>query len=202
MGFKKIVCATNKNLRVEVTAGKFREDLFHRVSGLTIHLEPLGQRPEDLRLLVKHFLETDPELKPRGPFSESEVCDWVGKYEIIKHYQHQHKGKARAVVEGGRVRTGIPYDLPPEGNIRELREHVRQAVLEGTLQPRRRNYPVQDPYGSLVHTKAQIEPHDWEIAFSVCRFQNRAGRLKGKDAAKILGISESTLSKKRRRLGL
>ena len=53
----RIVAATNANLEVKTRDGSFREDLFYRLNVFPIHLPPLRERPEDITLLVRHFLE-------------------------------------------------------------------------------------------------------------------------------------------------
>jgi len=53
----KIIAATNRNLRESVKNGSFREDLFHRINKVTIHLPPLREKPEDIPLLVRYFLD-------------------------------------------------------------------------------------------------------------------------------------------------
>jgi DNA-binding NtrC family response regulator len=52
----QVVAATNSDLRAEVKAGKFREDLYFRLKGFEIKIPPLRERPEDIPLLVDHFL--------------------------------------------------------------------------------------------------------------------------------------------------
>ncbi len=53
----RVVAASNKDLQEEISKGNFREDLYHRLSVIIIHVPPLCQRKEDIPLLVKHFLK-------------------------------------------------------------------------------------------------------------------------------------------------
>jgi len=52
----RIICATNRNLEVGIQERSFRDDLFYRLNEITLFLPPLSQRPEDIPLLVNHFL--------------------------------------------------------------------------------------------------------------------------------------------------
>jgi DNA-binding NtrC family response regulator len=53
----RIIAATNRNLRQEVLAGRFREDLFYRLGSIEIRVPGLNERPEDLPVLIQHFLK-------------------------------------------------------------------------------------------------------------------------------------------------
>jgi two-component system response regulator PilR (NtrC family) len=53
----RIIAATNSNLEQEIAQGRFRKDLFYRISVIPIHLPPLRERPEDIPLLANHFLQ-------------------------------------------------------------------------------------------------------------------------------------------------
>jgi len=52
----KIIAATNRDLKENVKSGKFRQDLYHRLNRVEIHLPPLRERPEDISLLIRHLL--------------------------------------------------------------------------------------------------------------------------------------------------
>jgi two-component system response regulator GlrR len=54
--FARVVAASNRDLRAEVTAGRFREDLFYRLNSYPVHIEPLRRRPEDIPPIVAHHV--------------------------------------------------------------------------------------------------------------------------------------------------
>ncbi len=63
----RVVAATNKNLTEEIRKGAFREDLYHRISVIVIHVPPLIERIEDIPLLVSHFIEQISEESGKPP---------------------------------------------------------------------------------------------------------------------------------------
>ncbi|MBX2810860.1 MAG: sigma 54-interacting transcriptional regulator [Myxococcales bacterium] len=62
----RIVAATHRNLVNSIAAGRFRQDLFHRLYVLIVEIPPLRERPEDVRALIRHFLQLDTTIPPRA----------------------------------------------------------------------------------------------------------------------------------------
>src|SRR6516164_2565917 len=70
----RVLAATNRNLKNEVEAGRFREDLFYRLNIMEIHIPPLCERPEDIPLLIDHLIKKhNPELKKNFQGMDEEV---------------------------------------------------------------------------------------------------------------------------------
>jgi DNA-binding NtrC family response regulator len=63
----RVVSATNKNIKAEMQAGKFREDLYYRINGVTLKLPPLRERRDDIRLLARHFVDRFAPRKKLSP---------------------------------------------------------------------------------------------------------------------------------------
>jgi two-component system nitrogen regulation response regulator GlnG len=86
----RVIAATHRNLRAEVAAGKFREDLYYRLEGVPIHVPPLRERLEDLPLLVDHFLaQTDPQATtrslPPGALEMFRAHRWPGNVRELRN---------------------------------------------------------------------------------------------------------------------
>lgn len=101
----RVIAATNKNLKEEIAANRFREDLYHRLSVILIEVPPLNDRKEDLPLLVDHFLT------------------------LIANDQ----GKAKLEISTEALDRLKEYDF--SGNIRELRNIVERLTIlcSGTI---------------------------------------------------------------------
>lgn len=95
----RVIAATNKNLRKEIDAGNFREDLFHRLNVIPIHVPSLAERTDDIPLLVEHFT--------------AQICEEQGI--APKHF-------APEAIELLKQHTWL-------GNIRELRNVVERLII-------------------------------------------------------------------------
>ncbi|HYW11536.1 MAG TPA: sigma-54 dependent transcriptional regulator [Longimicrobium sp.] len=145
----RILAATNKDLRAEVTAGKFREDLFFRLHVIPLHLAPLRERPGDVPLLVEHFLRRNQRrhgLKPPrlGPPAMEALSrhSWPGNIRelanILERIGILHAGAEVGAAEIRAVLAGngpLPVEAPAyrEDDDRSLTdrldEYERQLLL-------------------------------------------------------------------------
>jgi len=87
----RVVAATNRDLRAEVNDGRFRLDLYYRLAVVTLRIPPLRERPEDLELLVKHFLSElghsgdIHELIPADVLAQLRAHHWPGNVRELKN---------------------------------------------------------------------------------------------------------------------
>jgi len=88
----RVVAATNKDLRKEIAEGRFREDLYHRLAVILIHVPSLNERREDIPMLAEHFLTMvcAEHGVPRKSFSEDALdalknTDWSGNIRELRN---------------------------------------------------------------------------------------------------------------------
>jgi two-component system response regulator AtoC len=110
----RVVAATHRDLREEVRAGRFREDLFYRLNVFAVSLPPLRERPEDVPLLAVHFLEKHARalrrtLRGFAPAALARLAAhaWPGNVRELENVVE----RAVAVAGGELVE---PDDLPPD----------------------------------------------------------------------------------------
>ena len=99
----RIIAATNRNLEDEVKAGRFRQDLFYRLSVVRLHLPSLRERADDIPLLLQHFLDNG-------------------------SYNRKPGGAGPKVRRVSREATTVLQNYPWPGNVRELVNVVERAV--------------------------------------------------------------------------
>jgi DNA-binding NtrC family response regulator len=88
----RVIAATNKNLTDEIAKGTFREDLYHRLSVIVIHVPTLAERADDIPLLVNHFIKRicaesgkpEPKVEPAA-FDELKKLPWTGNIRELRN---------------------------------------------------------------------------------------------------------------------
>ncbi|MFZ5593203.1 MAG: PEP-CTERM-box response regulator transcription factor [Pseudomonadota bacterium] len=138
----RVICATHQDIPALVKAGRFREDLYYRISELTIHIPPLRERDGDIPLLARAFLDKFSEQHhkpPRGLSKEAmsaiEVYHWPGN---IREMENRIK---RAVImsEGFQITAeDLELALTPRReevplNLRQVRDNAERQALERAL---------------------------------------------------------------------
>ena len=168
----RVIAATNADLRAEVAAGRFREDLLFRLNTIEIRLPPLRERREDILPLAQYFLKRHAARygKDRGGFSASALQE------------------LRA------------YDWP--GNVRELDHTVERAVLLARMpQVQAEDLALTTPAGrspAAVLSDTSLETLEREaIRQALARHDGNVSL-----AAKALGLSRSALYRRLQRYGL
>jgi len=188
----RIVAATNQNLEQRVADGKFREDLFHRLNVIRIHLPPLRNRSEDIPALARYFLdrtaeELDVEPKQLDKRTEEYLCrlSWHGNVRELENTCRW----LTVMAPGKSIKL---EDLPPE--LRETKERTN-AQWQGTLKT--------DIEQRLARGDSNIF-HDLNIEFERILIQETLKHTGGRkqDAAKRLGWGRNTLTRKLKELNL
>ncbi len=172
----RVISATNKDLRAEVAAGRFREDLLYRINVITLVVPSLRERTEDIAPLVNHFLARKSSTRTLKTITPEalrlmEAHDWPGNVRELEH-----------VVEGAILMSTGPTveasDLPPA-------LHRKSGKMS----------PLPVPGGDQVLTLDQVECIHIKRALEEFGF-NRA------KTAEALGISKKTLYLKIKQFGI
>jgi len=189
----RIIAATHQDLEVRVREGRFREDLFHRLNVIRIHIPALRRRREDIPRLARHFLRTaatelEVESKLLLPEAEALLCelDWPGNVR-----QLENTCRWLTVMASGReIHVD---DLPPE-----LREHAPDGDGEAWLAALRL-WAAQRLAGGAGGLLEEALP-EFERVLIDAALARTGGRRQ--DAARLLGWGRNTLTRKIKELGL
>lgn len=190
----RIIAATHQNLETLVHAGKFREDLFHRLNVIRIHIPRLADRREDIPTLARHFLSRAAQelaVEPKLLKSETEEylknLPWPGNVR-----QLENTCRWITVMASGReVHIGalppellsLPQDSAPVTNWEQaLRQWADQALTRGQ--------------SSLLDSAVP----SFERIMIETALKHTAGRRR--DAAVLLGWGRNTLTRKIKELGM
>jgi transcriptional regulator with GAF, ATPase, and Fis domain len=176
----RLVAATNRDLRSEVEAGRFRQDLYYRLSVFPVEVPPLRKRKEDIPLLFEHFLGAS----------------------------LRKVGRPTPPLTLAAVRRLQQYEWP--GNVRELQHIVERAVITSTGNRLNIELPSQTKASRVteaaaaepvVRTDAQIRQIEAENIRAALKAAN--GKVSGpRGAAQLLGLKPTTLASRIKALGI
>jgi transcriptional regulator with PAS, ATPase and Fis domain len=168
----RMIAATNKELKKEVEKGAFREDLFYRLNVVALHIPPLRERKEDIRLLASHFLLEAARRLGRDPMRIS-----------------------REAME-----KLTAYAWP--GNVRELRNEIERAVILTPSQEITVDDLTEGlrTHGQEGPSEAGSSVRDNEKELIRKTLSDTGGNKS--TAARLLGISREGLRKKMKRYGM
>jgi two-component system, NtrC family, response regulator HydG len=128
----RIVAATNTDLEKAIAEGKFRSDLYYRIATFALTVPPLRERPEDLKLLVKHFvLRASAEAGKPLPEIEPDAMACLIRYRWPGNVRELQNAIQSSVILCRESRLTIE-DLPPRiaGNDKNLGSDISQAVAQ------------------------------------------------------------------------
>jgi transcriptional regulator with GAF, ATPase, and Fis domain len=179
----RVLSATNRDLEQEVKNGRFREDLFYRLNTITLRVPPLRKRPEDVALLVKHFLESTKYGSARFLTIDNKAMEamkaygWPGNIRELQNTIEQLK----ILAEGPEIRM---EDLP--FNIRMASSRNPEAQSQGANG------------GGNMAIAMTLDDLERNHILQMLAYQH-GNKTK---TAKVLGITIKTLYNKLHRYGL
>ncbi len=187
----RIIAATHRDLKAEVAAGRFREDLFYRLNVFVIKLPPLRERKDDIELLVDEFLEQG-SAAGLPPFQISREMmetflhyDWPGNVRELKHcIERLSAMQSEGVLQMADLPSALQYYRASDS----LQALSEAAVCE--FAPEARLAP-KSPVISIPESERQT------ISLALAATKGERGA-----AAKRLGIGRTTLYRKMKEYGL
>jgi transcriptional regulator with GAF, ATPase, and Fis domain len=184
----RIVGATNRDLKREAAAGRFREDLYYRLSVFPIQVAPLRDRREDIPPLAKHFIDLSvrelrspkPRLTRAG-IAKLQSYDWPGNIRELRNVID----RAVILARGG----ALDFDLPGG----------EAAARSATPGPRAEPGGESESPGFLTESEMRERERDNLLAV----LEKSGWKIKGENgAAELLGIKPTTLISRIKKLGL
>lgn len=191
----RIIAATHQNLELLVDSHSFREDLFHRLNVIRIHIPKLAERREDIPQLMQHFFasaakELDVEAKQLLPATEEFLCqlDWPGNVRQLEN-------TCRWITVMASGREVHLSDLPPE-----LSQPKTANQPEGdNWHQQLRHWAVEELRQGREHLLEQALPEFEKIMIETA-LDHSQGRKR--DASVLLGWGRNTLTRKMKELGM
>jgi two-component system NtrC family response regulator len=136
----RVVAATNQSLDEALRGGRFREDLYYRLSVVTIHLPPLRERGEDVVLLANAFLRRNAQALKRKVRFSPEALEAIVKYQWPGNIRELENKVHRAVIMAtSRIISAQDLDLNPSAvidalpTLREARDQSERRLIVNAL---------------------------------------------------------------------
>ncbi len=190
----RIIAATHQNLEERVAAGAFREDLFHRLNVIRIHIPALRERREDIPLLARHFLRRAAEELDMDPKTlDDETAEYLTRLDWPGNVR-QLENTCRWLTVMAPGQTIHLDDLPPELMQAEGRERPAGDWLEALQQWATR----QLANGETALLDKALPAFEKTLIRTA--LQQAGGRRQ--DAARLLGWGRNTLTRKIKELGM
>jgi len=191
----RIIAATHQDLEQRVKDGRFREDLFHRLNVIRIHIPALRERREDIPVLMRYFLglaalelEVDAKQVSQDVDKLLAQLDWPGNVRQLENLCRW----LTVMAPGQEIRV---EDLPDE--LTTQSGHMTTA--EADWQPQLRKWVRQQLVEGREHLLDEATPAFERIMIETA-LQHTSGRRQ--EAARLLGWGRNTLTRKLKELGL
>ena len=182
----RVIAATNRDLKKEVEAGRFRQDLFYRLNVFPIEMAPLRERNEDVPILAEHLLSLAAKKlncpKPRltkGMITKLQEYDWPGNIREMQNVME------RSLIVSGK--EGLQFNLPQGKEGRHTKRGIADVELSHIGE-----YFVSESemrHREKVNTEVVLHKSGWKI-------YGPGG------AAELLGINPTTLVARIKKMGI
>jgi len=182
----RFIVSTNKNLKVEVESGKFRSDLYHRLTAFPIEMAPLRERKDDIPLLANYFLNKIViDIHREMPIISSDTMKYLMEYSYPGNIRELKNIIERMIILSTDRVIGIE-DLPLE--IKMKSDTLENKTIIGLG-------PLKEILEKELYNLADVEKVVIATALQKTRWNKQ-------ETAKLLGIGRTTLYEKIRRYKL
>ena len=175
----RLICSSNKDLKEEVSAGNFREDLYHRLNVFEINIKPLNERVSDIPLLIKYFSR---KISDNYNIKEFDI-DENNSY-ILNHSWHGNVRELRNLIE----RIAI---LQPE-----TKEKI-SSIIKESLKIEKLNEKIEENGLSIPLKEAREKFEKEYLTIQLKKFNGNISKT-----ANFVGMERSALHRKLKGLGI
>jgi formate hydrogenlyase transcriptional activator len=178
----RVIAASNRNLKKEVDEGRFRQDLFYRLSVFPIEVSPLRERREDIAPLIAHFIRRSARRMNRPePKLSKAALERLGSYDWPGNVRELQNAVERAIIlwrEGP-----LTFDLPASPERQDIAQQAKPAA------------------DAVLLTRGELKRQERETIINALKQSN--GKVSGPGgAARLLAMKPSTLASRISSLGI